>query len=295
MSLMFCLAIFAHVAIAAGQTSSAEQLRRIRGAIVRVAIVVPPGTKITGNLAPYFSGNVLIVGTGSFVNNTGAVITAAHVVNDAKRKLDQLRADGITAFLEIGYSIPNVDTPQMEVMMGSTYIDCIVDAIDNNYDLALLRMLLNPFTIRLPRLQVPGIPAAHTSELTSVKFSVARPKETDQVFACGFPSNSPNLITSRGAIASAWKLEVPLEAAKRGGKQNIEIYQADLRINPGESGGPVFRVKDGAVIGIVIEYSGNGIANIVPAKYITAFLTKFGANWQLSDQFLPGAKGIVEK
>jgi len=93
---------------------------------------------------------------------------------------------------------------------------------------------------------------------------------------CGFPLGSENLVTTQGSIASAWKLKVPENARERGGKEKLDMYQGDIRIDRGNSGGPVFRSKDGAVLGLAVEMqnSSSAFAYFIPAKYITEFLDK---------------------
>ncbi|MEO6922286.1 MAG: hypothetical protein ABI142_00520 [Bryocella sp.] len=59
------------------------------------------------------------------------------------------------------------------------------------------------------------------------------------------------------------------------------MYQADLRIDHGNSGGPAFSSKDQAVIGIIDEIGGgqSAFAYILPAKYIIEFLDKTGVKY----------------
>ena len=129
----------------------------------------------------------------------------------------------------------------------------------------------------------PGVIEIPGPAPISVRISSIQPEDTTPIFVCGFPANSPTLVTAMGSIASSWQLEIPEEAAKRGSNEKIEIYEAALGMNPGDSGGPVFRAKDGVLIGIIIEASGNNIVNIVPGKYIAQFLSNLAVHWQSAD------------
>jgi S1-C subfamily serine protease len=65
--------------------------------------------------------------------------------------------------------------------------------------------------------------------------------------------------------------------------QQSETYTLDLRINHGNSGGPLFSTDDGSVLGIIVEISPttieNGVAFAVPAKYIAVLLDKSKIPW----------------
>lgn len=67
------------------------------------------------------------------------------------------------------------------------------------------------------------------------------------------------LITTSGAIASAWALDIQ-EVTPPGAPAGFKFpdikdsYLADVSINPGNSGGPVYRVDDGSVIGVCVAF-----------------------------------------
>ena len=203
---------------AANPPSQAQLLENVRYGVVQIAISVPPGTKIKNELASQFEGEILLVGTGVFVNDTGDVLTAAHVVNDAYEKLGRMQASGDPASIVLGLSTPSLDG-LVKFRKGTDYIsvDPTTMATENQYDLGLLSI---PFLLRsTPREPPPpGIVRSPTPVRLPVKISLIRPEETAPVFACGFVPGSPVLRTTVGTIASAWDNAIPMEAVKLGGK-----------------------------------------------------------------------------
>jgi len=107
---------------------------------------------------------------------------------------------------------------------------------------------------------------------------VKRPRDGEEIFACGFPFGEPGLVTTSGAIASAWKTDLLIAAKAAGVVETVETYWADLRINPGNSGGPVFRTSDQSVLGMAVEFKGT-LGVVVPAKYIAEFLKAHAIQW----------------
>lgn len=77
-----------------------------------------------------------------------------------------------------------------------------------------------------------------------------------------------------------------------------DLYLADLRVNHGNSGGPVYSARSGAVIGVCVAFEladiesrnlpeagsllkyNAGISVIVPALYVSNLLKKNGLKWQ---------------
>jgi S1-C subfamily serine protease len=124
------------------------------------------------------------------------------------------------------------------------------------------------------------------------------------VATSGYPFGTPNLITSTGYIASAWAVEldeVP-DPLGRGTRLRgvADSYLADMHINGGNSGGPVYRTAEGAVIGVCVATRGaeswlpggdpamtpdgpvlhnSGIASVVPAAYVRDLLAHAGSTW----------------
>lgn len=71
----------------------------------------------------------------------------------------------------------------------------------------------------------------------------------------GYPLNSPTLITTTGNLASGWA-STEQQISDNGNIRTVNInnYLADISVNPGNSGGPTYRVDDGCVIGVCTAY-----------------------------------------
>lgn len=112
-----------------------------------------------------------------------------------------------------------------------------------------------------------------------------RPQDGEPIAVSGYPLSEPVMVTTSGAIATAWGLDIaPMPMP--GGPPGITIpdvkdsYLGDVAVNPGNSGGPVYSIVDGAVIGVCVAFrtaSGtvaaqsflynSGLTLVVPIQY----------------------------
>jgi S1-C subfamily serine protease len=276
----------------AAQKSTADLVELVRPAVVQVAV------HITGpygrNAAPppldrcFRNGTMCVVGTGFFINAAGDVVTASHVANGiqgtapqpgTQQIMQMLGANGIHAITIIGVSIPNVETSRMLMASGTQFFPATLVATDTEHDIAVFHATVNPFT-NMPRtFGGPGAAGLPQATAKFVSLALSRPRDGEEIFACGFPFGEPGLVTTSGTIASAWKTETLPTAAADGFPHSVDVYFADVRINFGNSGGPVFRSLDQAVLGMVIGFEGN-LGIVVPAKYVSEFLTARGIQWE---------------
>jgi len=239
------------------------------------------------------------IGTGFFVNPNGDVVTAFHVVDGfrgkdgtdhpgARQFIEDLTAAGINAKIFVSVSLPNIDEKalgkhnELKITMGGVSADFEVDVMstDPAHDLALIRPHNNPFT-HMPKLfEFPGSKSEDLPQAKAkfVTFSAKRPRDAEDIFACGYAFGEPSQITTSGTLASGWNSEVLLRAEAAGFPLPAEVYEVDLRINPGNSGGPVFRLSDQSVIGVAVQSHGS-LGVVIPAKFVTAFLTSQGVAW----------------
>jgi hypothetical protein len=116
---------------------------------------------------------------------------------------------------------------------------------------------------------------------------------------------SDALVTNAGSVASAWVSD-PGSVARLGlpepGADVADRYLADLEVNGGNSGGPVYtqgaarvigvcvatqsalvRHRDGVAVidGAPLVYS-SGLTLVVPSKYVVALLQRNGITWENS-------------
>lgn len=212
-----------------------------------------------------FSGPI---GTGFFVSHSGLVVTANHVV-EAGERFKQEHA-GERAHVQLGLAYGGADVDLRGHFRSEPF-----DAIgrDERHDLALLRARDNPFEATEDD-RKPVAPATLSPE---------RPRDGEAIATSGYPLVKPVLVTTAGIVASSW------DAAMWAGSTEVDdVFLGDLQLADGHSGGPVYRVDDGAVIGVAVateleelreeDNAGNiidtglrvsaDIAVITPARYI---------------------------
>lgn len=249
-----------------------------------------------------------ILGTGFFVGEQAHVITAKHVI-DGGRSVAQRR--GVAPNFAAGMAAPNMQNASIggatniTMTRNFTVIGCDVVAEDSINDLALLRLTANPFAGEVPTL----IQIGETS-ITGLHGicapDVDRPVDGTAVAASGYPLKNDALVTNSGCIASGWLTDrdaaALLQQQDPQSRDSVDRYLADLEVNGGNSGGPVYRANTACVIGVcvatqnafvtfgdqeggVVSANGRplvysaGLTIVVPAKYVVAFLDQNGLMW----------------
>jgi S1-C subfamily serine protease len=110
-------------------------------------------------------------------------------------------------------------------------------------------------------------------------------EDGERIAVSGYPLSETVLITTSGGVASAFGTDIK-QANMPGGPAGFtmpdiaDIYLADVAVNPGNSGGPFYRVSDGQVIGVCVSFRvgqgavgtnnflyNSGLSVIVPIKY----------------------------
>jgi S1-C subfamily serine protease len=208
------------------------------------------------------------------------VVTASHVAAESSQIINALQAMQIAPRLAVGIEVPNIENAQFNFVAGTTLVNAEIKAIDPLHDLALLHVQNPPAPREI--IHTPTRSVMSHGWPAPVNFASERAQDAEPIFACGFPLGEPALVTTLGSIATAWASETAITARNLGDPHPIDIYKLDLQITFGNSGGPVFRSSDQAVIGITIEMSTipGGAPSAVPSKYITDFLTQNGVAWQ---------------
>jgi S1-C subfamily serine protease len=268
------------------KSTEADLIGKVRSSVVRIKVVVklgPPNSPTvtpepTSPLPPeiancFHQRVVCLLGTGFFVNDSGDVVTAAHVAMAAQQVVNVLHDHGVDSSISMDVFFPNIEQRGFLFQQSAAGFTSDVVGIDREHDIAILRPEnRNPFKSMPPVAQVPGLNVPPSTPGFD-RISNERPRDGDDVTACGYPFGDPGLVTTTGRIASAWKSEV---LAMSPTQSSIETYWLDVRINPGNSGGPLFRNKDAAVIGEVVQKSelnpadtNNDIGIVIPSKYIS--------------------------
>jgi S1-C subfamily serine protease len=243
------------------------------------------------------------LGTGFLVNEDGYVITAQHVVDDLHTQPRYSDGQGPLDFGQgratVRIQSPNVGEiglsgsaePPGPTTRGAFYgAEFEEVGEDTIHDLALLKLKYNPFTIdavlKTPKGDVKIVP------VKSAKFSLARPEEGEPIAVSGYPLSSAVLVSTSGAIASSWRVDqkdLPLGAPGAFTSHLSDLYLADMHVNHGNSGGPVYSLEDGSVIGVCVsflkdsldgrEWYNSGLSLMIPAKYVVELLRKNHLKW----------------
>ena len=277
-----------------------EAIDRIRPTIVQVGFIA---VELLGDLqrrvrAPFIN---IPLGTGFLVNGDGYVITARHVMESGRRLTQQVEARQKRT--QVGLAHPNTEN-----FRGNfTVVDFDIVDEDAIHDLALLKLKQNPFKGEVRSGFAIGGREMQLLFDTAI-LNPRRPKEGAAVGISGYPLEQPVLVSNGGWIAASWSFditEVPMPGMpQRFSRPHVsDSFLADVEVNPGNSGGPVYLVEDATVIGVCVAskpspvrddqgdsvgidgrklYYSSGLTVVVPARYVIELLKKHGANWSES-------------
>lgn len=226
-------------------------------------------------------GESVPIGTGFIITDMGHVLTAKHVVE----AVDQLLTQG--SRLLCGLAVPSTTGP-ITIRGSFELVESEVVARDTRHDLALLRMSNNPFESgRTPGIhRTPDGGVAMNAIWGLAALNIDHPRDGESVAVSGYPLSEPAMITTSGHVATAWGLDVQ-EVHPPGAPDWFSIpdskdsYLIDVAVNPGNSGGPVFRTYTGEVIAVCVAFQvarassgptsvfsyNSGLAVAVPIRY----------------------------
>jgi S1-C subfamily serine protease len=276
-----------------------QAISQIRQSVVQISVVIdqfPPNPQS-------FAGRpqTRVLGSGFLVSDD-YFITAKHVI-DAFQSLPVPDGNGRK---RIGVGVAGLNTSNVRGTFGVYEVE-IVDQ-DSVHDLVLLHKLSYKFMFQTLAVAIitpsKGGPQQipEYQPLKPARLSVDRPEEGDAIATSGYPLNNAVLITTSGTVASSWDFYEsefhPPGAPPSFIAFNIEDrYLADLRVNHGNSGGPVYSISSGAVIGVCQAFEladveamnvpsvhvplvyNSGISLFVPARYIAELLKKNNVKW----------------
>jgi serine protease Do len=216
------LAAAALAGVGAGRAADSDLPDLVAGA--RPSVVAVGTFKATDNPRFSFRGSGFVVGDGSWVvTNFHVLPSAADSAGNVANPALMIQAPRANRELE----------PRLATLVAS----------DRNHDLALLRIDGAP----LPALTLAD--AALAREGTAVAF-IGYP-------IAGILGFSP--VTHRGIVSSVASIVLPAASAGQLSERAIarlregpfDIYQLDATAYPGNSGGPLFDVATGRVIGVI--------------------------------------------
>jgi S1-C subfamily serine protease len=276
-----------------------EAINVIRESTVQINYLVTPepGT--------FVRSEVGLLGTGFEVSD-GYFITANHVVDDFNRL--QVTVPHMKKSLGVG--IASLNRTNVRATFR-TYEVVVVD-VDPIHDLALLHQVGSRQAIEtIEHLDISGPASSIGSQLPQYPtlkpavLSIGRPDDGEGIATSGYPLSEAVLLTTSGTVASSWAFfenQSNSPDARTGfAKTSFEDrYLADLRVNHGNSGGPVYSIVTGAVIGVCkgfedadvethavpsISFEGkpliynSGVSWVIPARYAAALLDKNKVEW----------------
>ena len=242
------LAFFSAVSVAANAADPlglSDAIERIRPSVVQVAAQWRDADdRIIGE-------PMNTLGTGFLVHESGVFATAEHVVaaayNGAPKEARRTR-------ILVAFAIPNFERRGISMTQSFAFVEVAAIARDATADVALLRTT-KPFSMSA------GILASsNPSENVTMRHRVAvlssgPLRDGERVATSGYPLEEPVLITTSGYIAGS-----PIEQLRVPGGHpawpflSKRVVLADMQVNFGNSGGPVYRVPDGAVVGLTSQY-----------------------------------------
>jgi S1-C subfamily serine protease len=285
--------------------SVSDAIELVRPSVVQIQIIVRP--VLATPERPAVEPGEAPLGTGFLVSVDGYVITARHVITAGQTLIAQL---GSSSSLNVGIPLPNLDNVRGVTLRGS-FTPVSFDEVDEDaaHDLALLKLARNPLKGEVsPSIIAMGVRIAEP-HVALATIDAARPKDGAPIAISGYPLNEPGLVTNAGWLASGWAFtthEVPAHPPLPASWMIPEVadsYLADVTANPGNSGGPVYLVETGGVIGVCVSgkqapvkdqndatvaVNGHqllyaaGLTVVVPAEYVIKLLEKNGVKWQTS-------------
>jgi len=245
------------------------------------------------------------LGTGFLVNEDGYAVTALHVIRAFEDYQLEIHGQIFPVgekHLYVGIALRN-----MENIRGNfSEIDFDVVEEDARHDLALLKLKRNPLKGEIGAAMKIGEKTINY-DVKAATLSPNRPRDGESVAVSGYPLNSSVLISTSGNLASSWAydsadLPVPGAPAWFRLPNMADSFIADMHVNGGNSGGPVYSVEGGAVIGVCVAFDvapvifgdgkkeqatvqdrplayNSGLSVVVPIRYVIDMLKKHNLKW----------------
>ena len=249
-----------------------DTIAHVRPAVVQI-VVMPAQPAV---------GTQQVIGTGFWADNKGLALTAKHVTEEARKAI----AQSAGSHLMLGIAVPSVTSPGLIIRSSFELIDADIVEEDQRHDLALFKAKPNPFeTARRPFVRTAAPETDVYAALGVATLSVAEVRDGERIAVSGYPLQEPTLVTTSGGIASAFGTNiqpVQLPGAPPGFTMPriADSYLADVAVNPGNSGGPVYRVADAEIIGVCVAFRvaqastgqniffyNSGLSVVIPIKY----------------------------
>lgn len=245
------------------------------------------------------------LGTGFLVNDDAYVVTALHVLRAYETY--QLEIHGQLFPVGGKRLYVGIAAPDMERIRGNfNQIDFDVVEEDARHDLALLKLKRNPLKGEIGAFMKIGEKKINYA-VKAATLSPKRPRDGEPVAVSGYPLNRSVLISTSGNLASAWAYDIadlPVPGAPAWFRlpDIADSFIADMHVNGGNSGGPVYSVERGVVVGVCVAFDtatviygdgkmepatvqdrplayNSGLSVVVPIRYVIDMLKKHNLKW----------------
>lgn len=220
-----------------------------------------PSVVVVGTFQATRSPPFVLRGTGFAVGDGRQVATNAHVI---ARSVDLAQGESLVVLTRV--------SGREAQRRAAT-----VDVVDATHDLALLRI------------EGPALPALPIPESDSVR-------EGQSVAFIGFPIGTVlglSPVTHRGIVSAITPIAIPAtnagqlnaRVAQQLRSGSFDVYQLDATAYPGNSGGPLFELTRGELIGVVNMVfvkerkeaalsQPSGISFAVPVRFVRELLRR---------------------
>ena len=207
-----------------------ETIRAIRRSVAQMVVFNPA------------DGSMHVIGSGFLTGEGRHAVTAKHVIDAVPTGWE----------LQAGLAGSDVDRDDMQVHATFLYVPCTLIDQDATSDLALLELQMPPDATSLALIVQIFPPGGGPPEdlddgrTGPFKIAMGRAPEGTEVATSGFPLAAPALVTTAGILASKY---APLDP---GNPDAGMRHLCDITATGGNSGGPVYRISDGAVVGVLV-------------------------------------------
>jgi hypothetical protein len=232
------------------------------------------------------------LGSGFVVSGQGHLITAQHVVENGRKRLASLEnAEGVSLIATLPGARADEDPIEVELSAVAEY---------PNSDLALLELVADPFSSRADPRARDVLERGNAGGVARLSLEPA--EHGTAVVLSGYPDGRKQLGRISGRLVDATFLSevgVRNEPAPGWIDRMLArgIYLGDMDTKGGYSGGPVFLVDTGAVVGVcssimLLNVSGTGAAPLrfplrhgpkitvfIPAVEVARILHEHGIPW----------------
>jgi S1-C subfamily serine protease len=187
---------------------------------------------------------IKVLGTGFIVSAEAHILTAAHVLSLAGKCASPL----------VGLEIPDVIGTRHSLQGTFEYEPFRVVEVDQKHDIALLKMIKNPFRgellIPFAALTGPNQVTVYEPKPSIVRLGTGPVSFGEAVATSGYPKDSAVMLTQAGIIAGKDYLPDPDAYSDPNQSDLTEIDLVDFAAHPGNSGGPLYDMATGVILGI---------------------------------------------